>query len=843
MPRWPEQDGLEVARLDGFVADGPLSDDAAVTFGLRFAASPPGPGEEVLLALDGVATVFEAVLNGVVVAEGSSMFAAHVADVGALLREEGNHLEIRCRALSEVLAEQPRRPRQRWRTKVVENGGALRFVRTAILGRAPGFAPGPPIVGPWRPVWLVRRRGVVVDDVVLRPRVEGDDGVLAISARLRGTWLPGHAETDGVEQLRGAILPAQVEAFAGPTHAPLRVEPDGFVHGEVRVPDVDRWWPHTHGTPALYDVALVLDGGAQRVDLGRTGFRALSPGPDFDADRDALAPAINGVPVFARGVVWTPVAEDEVVSTLRTLRDAGINMVRIPGIGVPETAAFHDACDMLGLMVWQDFGFANLDYPIEDGVFRATVEDEARALLAQVAGRPSLTVLCGNSEVEQQAAMFGVDPALGRGELFGVLLPRLARAAGGDVPYVPSAPCGGAMPFHPGTGIANYFGVGGYRRPLSDVRAAGVRFASECLAFANLPDGDAVADGEGVARDVGADWDFADVRDHYLTEMYGLADPGALRAADRERYLALGRQVSGEAMAFVFGEWRRGASGCAGGIVLWARDLVPGAGWGLLDHTGAPKVALAHLRRALAPRAVWLVDEGLNGVDAHVVNDRHEPLDAALHVALLAGGTHTIAEATTTLHLAAHTNATHNVEALLGHFADPAYAYRFGPPAHDTIVATLRTTDGMILSQATHFPTGPPLEPTTDLGLHASVTSVTGPDPVPKEPHARSSAADARTSVGGPDPVPKEPLARSSVASRDRSDAVAVEVATERLAWGVRIDAPGFRAEDDAFVVVPGMPRTVRLWPLVAGASLEGAAVTALNLIGETPIGTADMAA
>jgi beta-mannosidase len=796
MPRWPEQDGLEVVRLDGFVADGPLADDAAVTFTLRFAALPPVNGEQVLLAFDGIATVFEVVLNGVVVVEGSSMFAAHTVDVGALLGQEGNDLEIRCHALSEVLAQQPRRPRQRWRTKVVENGGALRFVRTAILGRAPGFAPGPPIVGPWRPVWLVRRRGLVVDDVVLRPRIDGDDGVLAISARLHGE-----------------ILPAQVEAFVGAVHAPLRIEPDGRVHGEVRVAEAERWWPHTHGAPALYDVALVLDGGAQRVDLGATGFRMLSPGPAFDADHDALELSINGVPVFVRGAVWTPVAEEEVVSTLRMLRDAGLNLVRIPGIGMPETTAFHDACDELGLLVWQDFSFANLDYPIEDGVFRATVEDEARALLAQVVGRPSLAVLCGNSEVEQQAAMFGVDPALGRGELFGVLLPQLARAAGADVPYIPSAPCGGAMPFHPGTGVANYFGVGGYRRPLSDVRATGVRFASECLAFANLPD-DATADGEGVARDVGAGWDFADVRDYYLTEMYGLADPSALRAADRERYLALGRQVSGEAMSYVFSEWRRAASGCAGGIVLWARDLAPGAGWGLLDHAGAPKVALAHLRRALAPRAVWLVDEGLNGVDVHVANDGPEPLDAQLHVALLAGGTHTIAEATTPLHLASHSTTTHNIEGLLGRFADPAYAYRFGSPAHDTVVATVRTTDGTILSQATHFPTGPPLEPVADLGLRAVA------DPRPGRAMTNSS------SFGDPR------------AHEEARDPLVVEVTTTQLAWGVRIDAPGLRPEDDAFVVVPGMPRTVRLWPIVEGASLRGATITALNLIG-----TADVAA
>jgi beta-mannosidase len=783
MPRWPEHDGLEVRRLSGFACDAAeISDDRDVTFTLAFQAAPAAPGEEVVLAFDGIATVFEVVLNGTVVLTGDSMFAAHAVDAGGLLREQGNVMEIRCRALSAVLAEAPRRPRQRWRTKVVADG-ALRFVRTAVLGRAPGFSPGPPIVGPWRPVWLVRRRGVTVHDMALRPRVEGDDGILAVRARLRG--------------VAGAPLPAVVEAVVGGEHrAGLAVDADGTVSGEVRVPGAERWWPHTHGAPALHDVALELHAGedhdARAVALGRTGFRTLTPGAEFDVDRDALALAVNGVAIFARGAVWTPVAEDEVAATLTAMRDAGMNLVRVPGIGVYEDAAFHDRCDELGLMVWQDFMFANLDYPIADDAFRAAVEAEARGALAQVAGRPSLAVLCGNSEVEQQAVMFGAaagGDGIGRGELFGELLPRLAREAGAGVPYVPSAPSGGALPFHPGRGVANYFGVGGYRRPLADARTSAVRFASECLAFANLPDGP-VADGAGVARDVGADWDFADVRDHYLRERYGV-DPDALRSADRERYLALGREVTGEVMAAVLGEWRRAASPTAGAIVLWLRDQHPGAGWGLLDHRGAPKVALGHLRRALAPQALWLVDEGLGGVDAHVANDGPAPLHAELHVALLAGGTHAIAEAATPVAIEAHGAVVVNVEALLGRFADAAYAYRFGAPAHDAVVATLRTTGGAVLRQAAHFPTGPPLEPTS-----FTVTAL----------------------AQGPASAPS------------------VELQTERLAWGVRIQAPGLAAADDGFVLAPGAPRTVALRPLTPDAGWAGGAVTALNLIGETPI-------
>lgn len=793
MPRWPEAAGQRVRRLDGFAADGPPSDARDIAYRVRFDAEPLADDEEAVLALDGVATAFAVHLDGAVVLDGRSMFERHAVDVSAALRDGGTHeLVVRCRALEAVLDELPRRPRQRWRTRIVEDG-RLRFVRTAILGRAPGFAPGPPIAGPWRPVWLVRRRGVVLEDVALRPRVEGDLGVLELRARMRVAGGP-----DAGGELAALTGTVELDGPSGAHVAALHVAPDGTVTAALRVPAVARWAPHTHGDPVLHDVRVLLADGTM-LHHARVGFRALTPSPSHDVARDGLALAVDGVPVFARGAVWTPVPEDEVRPTLEALRDAGMNLVRVPGIGVYEDEAFHDACDELGLLVWQDFMFANFDYPLADDGFRAAVEAEARQVLARVVGRPSLAVLCGNSEVEQQAAMFGVavDDLLpaARGELFGELLPRLAREAGADVPYVPSSPCGGDLPMHPGTGVDHAFAVGGYRRPLSDVRAAGVRFASECLAFANVPDAE-VADGEGVPRDVGADWNFADVRDHYLRELLGV-DPDAMRTADRDRYLALSRQVSGEAMAAVFGEWRRAASPCAGGIVLWARDLRPGAGWGLLDHAGRPKVALHRLRDVLAPVAVWLVDEGLGGVDVHVANDRPEPLAATLRVALLAGGAHAVADGAVALEVPAHATVRHGVEALAGRFADAACAYRFGAPAHDAIVAVLER-DGRLLGQAVHFPARPPVEPVDDLGLRATARR----------------AGDDEDGGGG---------------------AVAVTLTAERLAYGVRVAAAGFAPDVDALTVVPGTAREVLLRP-VGGAAFAGGRVTALNLRGGVPL-------
>ena len=94
-----------------------------------------------------------------------------------------------------------------------------------------------------------------------------------------------------------------------------------------------------------------------------------------------------------------------------------------------------------------------------------------------------------------------------------------------------------------------------------------------------------------------------------------------LRARDPERYLALGRVATGEAMLRTFAEWRRPGSTCRGGLVWFARDLWPGAGWGVIDSAGRPKAAYWYLRRALAPVALLTADEGLNGLWLHAVND------------------------------------------------------------------------------------------------------------------------------------------------------------------------------------------------------------------------------
>ena len=63
---------------------------------------------------------------------------------------------------------------------------------------------------------------------------------------------------------------------------------------------------------------------------------------------------------------------EELRAALEGAREGGLDVLRLAATGAYESEAFHDLCDEFGLLVWQDFMFANLDYPIADDAFRGS---------------------------------------------------------------------------------------------------------------------------------------------------------------------------------------------------------------------------------------------------------------------------------------------------------------------------------------------------------------------------------------------------------------------------------------------------------------------------------------
>lgn len=670
--------------------------DKDIWYVTEFAVDEPG---DRILRFDGLATIAEVFLNGGKILESRNMFLGQ--EVPVELRTE-NRLVLCFRALQPALDEKG--PRARWRPQLATSQG-LRLVRTTLLGHMPGWCPDVHAVGPFRPISLIDTSTPRVKTREIGARLDGSgNGALTVSADLEG------------------VSGTPVLDCCGSRAGMVRGE-DGRWSATLTVADVEPWMPHTHGEPALHAIRILCADTV--LDLGRTGFRTIEV--DRGADGKGFGLVVNGVPVFCRGAVWTnadilrlPGDRKSYRPWLELARDAGMNMLRIGGTMTYETRDFFELCDELGILVWQDFQFANYDYPVKDEAFVETVEAEARYQLEDSQGCPSLAVLCGGSEIYQQGAMMGLPESRWKGPLTEEILPAISRVRRPDVAYVPNSPCEGALPFSPNAGIAHYYGVGAYQRPLEDARRAEVRFAAECLAFSNVPQAETLAEHlpvkpghdprwKGrVPRDRGVGWDFEDVRDHYFKVLYGL-DPVTVRYGDPDRYLDLSRAVTGEVMAATFAEWRRKGSSCRGALVWTFQDLLPGAGWGLVDATGVPKPAYYALKRVFSPVQVTVIDEGTNGLNIHVVNETPETKSLVLTLSCLRDGRVPVVSERRELELLPR--EAHEIAAtdLFGAFFDVTYAYRFGPPSHDVTVARLidSATDE-VLSEAFHFPSGYP---------------------------------------------------------------------------------------------------------------------------------------
>jgi beta-mannosidase len=183
------------------------------------------------------------------------MFRSYRVDVASLLQTD-NELVIVFRSLTAALKK--KRPRPRWKTNLVPNQ-QLRWQRTSLLGRIPGWTPPVPAVGPWRAVRL-ECAPVLLSDIQRTTTLNGDTGVVTFCAHV-----------DASVQ----ILSAQLRI--GAYEASLELE-NRTLRGELRVPHPQLWWPHTHGEAHLFECKVVIEtaAGPHEFPLTRVGQRATS---------------------------------------------------------------------------------------------------------------------------------------------------------------------------------------------------------------------------------------------------------------------------------------------------------------------------------------------------------------------------------------------------------------------------------------------------------------------------------------------------------------------------------------------------------------------------------------
>ena len=171
-------------------------------------------------------------------------------------------------------------------------------------------------------------------------------------------------------------------------------------HAQLKISQPELWWPVGYGDPHLYDVKLSFEAAGKTHH--RLAFKAGIRQMTATEDDGKLRLFINGRRFIARGGNWgfgesmLRYRAREYDAAVRYHREQNFTMIR-DWVGQIGDAAFYEACDRHGIVVWQDFWLANpWDGPIpnDNTLFLAN----ARDYLLRIRRHASIGLYCGRNE-------------------------------------------------------------------------------------------------------------------------------------------------------------------------------------------------------------------------------------------------------------------------------------------------------------------------------------------------------------------------------------------------------------------------------------------------------------
>jgi beta-mannosidase len=375
----------------------------------------------------------------------------------------------------------------------------------------------------------------------------------------------------------------------------------------------DLWWPRGYGKQTLYDLTAKLFINGYLVDTiaTRTGIRTVELNRDEDEWGQSFYFRINGLPIFMKGANYVPqsnfltlVKDADYRKMIRSVTDAGINMLRVWGGGVYEKEIFYNLCDEAGIMVWQDFMFANAMYP-GDEVFLENVREEISYQVKRLRNHPSIAIWCGNNEIEvawknwgwqKQYNITPTDSAKIFSDyqnLFEVIIPSMLSNLNPARPYISTSPLSNWGKHENFTrGNMHYWGVWHGEDAIDSFRVFVPRFMSE-YGMQSYPSIQSLHQNINAAR-ITLNSPFITNRQRsykgngllirYIESRYG-------PVGNTESLCYLSQLNQADAMRIAIESHRREARFCMGTLYWQLNDVWNGASWSTLEKNGKWKAA------------------------------------------------------------------------------------------------------------------------------------------------------------------------------------------------------------------------------------------------------------
>lgn len=613
------------------------------------------------LIFEGLDTYADVYLNDVHVLAADNMFLSWTVDVKGLLKTGDNSLRVKFRSV--VKEDLPKLAKLGYALPAPNDQsvlGGLDEQQISVFARkAPyhyGWDWGPRFLtsGIWRKASLIGRDSVEITDLYIRQNAISTDtaqltAVVEVDAPAEWQGML-RISSDGLEWMQA------VKLLGGKQTVELNMAID-----KPRL-----WWCRGLGEPNLYTFQAELMQG-ENIEGSKsvqTGLRSIELIREKDAKGTSFSFALNGVSVFVKGANHIPndsfiteVTEERYRHEIATAVESNMNMLRVWGGGFYEEEVFYKLCDEYGLLVWQDFMFACSMYP-GDEAFLANVKKEAEYNVRRLRNHPSISLWCGNNEIDSAWAQFEENKGWGWKEklsaeqratmwadyekIFHRILPEAVAKLHPDIFYWPSSPMRnltGDMDQHAtqimGDGDIHYWGVWHGIEPFENYNTKVGRFMSE-YGFQSFPELKTVMS-------------YAEEKDMELTSEVMLAhqkngrgnllikeymDMYLPQPKDFKSFLYMSQILQAEAIRMAIESHRRNKPYCMGTLYWQMNDCWPVASWAGMDYNGRWKALQYIVRKSFQDVLLSIDGADRERIDVHVVSDLLEAVNAELVLTL-----------------------------------------------------------------------------------------------------------------------------------------------------------------------------------------------------------------
>lgn len=616
--------------------------------------------ESFELVFDGLDTFATIYVNGHEVGKTANMLMSHTFDVTTLVRDGWNVIAVK---FDPLYLHHKDKETFDWSSYTKERP----WLRKAAMNFGWDWGPRMVTVGIWGGVRLKRRTIAKLDSVFARTEsASKEQAVVHVTADVKSVLsFRSRQKREKAVAMSCDIRLLDAGGQEVARTAEVVVE-NGLADTALELDSPQLWWTHDLGEPYLYRLEVTLFADGVEVDHYNEpfGVRTIELALRDEQGKDAFTFILNGVRVYAKGANWIPA--DHLIAAIPAYRyrelvelavEGHMNMLRVWAGGIYEKDVFYDECDRQGILVWQDFAFANALFPDFNRDFMNNVRVEVENNVLRLRNRASLALWCGNNEIDW---LYDMKSASGDitspfyGELiYHELIPEVLEQLDSSRPYWPSSPYGdsnGNDANDPDVGDRHNWQVwhgSVYPRkhgepPLLDYSIQGVTFKNykkDNALFSSEFGMHASANRYTLEKNMPAGqfyWGSPEMayRNKDTNHQKGilLMEGYTGIPQNMEEYMNYSMLTQAEGLRYGIEHFRRINHRNSGALVWQLNDSWPGTSWSMIDYELLPKASFYYGKIFFHPILLSLEHEPGELLRLWVVNDTREMLNGVLRL-------------------------------------------------------------------------------------------------------------------------------------------------------------------------------------------------------------------